>query len=240
MIKTDLPTDFLIVEDELLIAESIHDILLAAGYEKIRLAESFEEAIKEIGIHKPDIVLTDIALGKEKTGIDLGQLLFSKYHIPFIYITSHSSTEIINKAKHTRPNAYIVKPFKNEDLIVAIELALFNTTINKEAFKEDSEILIKEGRAFVKLASADILWIEVDGNYTTVHLTNGKRRVVRLTILDFEKQLHSDTIIRIHKSFLINKLYVSEIKSGYIVINNHKLPIGRTYQSNILNQIIKA
>jgi two-component SAPR family response regulator len=125
-----LTSDFLIVEDEFLIAETISEILTNIGCFKIRMVSTVEEAITEIELRKPQIVLTDINLGREKTGIDLGNLLHTKYHIPFIYITSHSSPEILGKAKHTRPNAYIIKPFKNEDLMVAIELALFNSTTN--------------------------------------------------------------------------------------------------------------
>ena len=102
-----LNIDFLIVEDEFLIAETISEILKNRGYKKVRLVATIEEAITEIEICKPNMVLTDINLGNQKSGIDLGELLLNKYQIPFIYITSHSSSEILNKAKYTRPNAYI-------------------------------------------------------------------------------------------------------------------------------------
>ncbi len=120
---------FLIVEDELLIAEHISGILTKAGYVNNTIAISVDEAIESIEKHRPDMVLTDIALGNQRTGIDLGQLLFEQYKISFIYITSHSSPEILTKAKHTHPNAFLVKPFKKEDLLVAIELALFNSEL---------------------------------------------------------------------------------------------------------------
>ncbi len=225
--------DFLIVEDELLIAETISEILINAGYSEIRKVDSLEDAIKEIEIKKPKLILTDIALGKKKTGLDLGELLNTQYHIPFIYITSHASKEILSKAKHTHPNAYIVKPFKNEDLLVAVEFALFNSENTTNTTTEEiNEIIIKEGRAILKIDDRDIKWLEVDGNYTSIILRNSKRRVVRSTISELESQLDKKKFIRIHKSYLVNKLYVSEVRATCLFINEQEFPIGRTYQTS--------
>ena len=208
MIQT---SEFLIVEDEFLIAETISEILTNIGCSKIRMVSTVEEAITEIEFRKPQIVLTDINLGREKTGIDLGNLLHTKYHIPFIYITSHSSPEILGKAKHTRPNAYIIKPFKNEDLMVAIELALFNSTANTNNTLAFQELIVKEGRAIVRLNCDDIKWMESEGNYTTINLMDAKRRVVRIPISELQQQLPTQQFVRIHKSYLINKKYITEV-----------------------------
>lgn len=222
--------DFLIVEDEFLIAETISEILINAGYTNFRMAGSMDEAITEIDFRKPDLVLTDINLGKEKSGIDLGMLLHSTYQIPFIYITSHSSTEIVGKAKHTRPNAYIIKPFKNEDLLVAIEFALFNSAQKPENGADTFELLVKEGRAMVRLDCNEIIWLESEGNYTTINLTDSKNRVVRIPLSELQQQLSSEHFIRIHKSYIVNKKYITELRTNSVAILNVELPIGRVYQ----------
>jgi DNA-binding LytR/AlgR family response regulator len=224
-------SDFLIVEDEFLIAETISEILTNAGCSKIRIVSSVEEAIKEIELQKPSMVLTDINLGKEKSGIDLGNLLHKQYHIPFIYITSHASPEIVGIAKHTRPNAYIIKPFKNEDLIVAIELALFNST---EFLQEVSatELIVKEGRAVIRLDCTCIQWLESDGNYTTINLQN-KRRVVRIPLSELQQQLPAQLFVRIHKSYVINKKFVTEVRANSVLLNTEELPVGRSYQQTM-------
>ncbi len=228
-----LASDFLIVEDEFLIAETISEILSNAGFLQVRIVSSVEEAIKEIEYRKPDMVLTDINLGKEKSGIDLGGLLHKQYHIPFIYITSHSSPEILGKAKHTRPNAYIVKPFKNEDLMVAIELALFNSTKAADSTIDYSELIVKEGRAIVRLNTNDIKWMETEGNYTTINLVDAKRRVVRIPISELQQQLSTQQFVRIHKSYLINKKYITEIRTNSVFIQDFELPIGRAFQASV-------
>lgn len=228
-----LASDFLIVEDEFLIAETISEILSNAGFLQVRIVSSLEEAIKEIEFRVPDMVLTDINLGKEKSGIDLGELLYKKYQIPFIYITSHSSPEILGKAKHTRPNAYIIKPFKNEDLMVAIELALFNSTKEAESTIDSFELIVKEGRAIVRLNANDIKWMETEGNYTTINLVDAKRRVVRIPISELQQQLSAQQFVRIHKSYLVNIKYVTEVRANSIFIQDQELPIGRAFQSSV-------
>ncbi|MCE3259666.1 MAG: two component transcriptional regulator, LytTR family [Bacteroidetes bacterium] len=220
---------FLIVEDELLITELISEILQKAGHTNVRVASSVDEAVKEIETERPDMILTDINLESEKSGIDLGTLLNEKYNIPFIYVTSHSSPDILAKAKHTRPNAYIVKPFKKEDLLVAIELALFNST-KKDLPSNSAELLVKEGRAMVRLNSEQITWLETDGNYVTINLEDGKRKVVRVPLAELQQQLPASQFVRTHKSYLVNKKHVTEIRTNSLLISNTELPIGRAFQ----------
>jgi two-component system, LytTR family, response regulator LytT len=223
----------LIVEDEFIIAETIAEILANAGCQHIRIVASVAEAITEIELHKPTIVLTDINLGQAQSGIDLGEVLHTKYRIPFIYITSHSSPDILNKAKHTRPNAYIVKPFKNQDLLVAIALALFNVSEDTMPTITTHELIIKEGRAIVKLDCTTITYVETEGNYTTIYLHNTNRRVVRIPLAELQQQLPTTVFVRIHKSYLINTNYVTQVNTSSIIINSIELPIGRTHQQEV-------
>jgi two-component system response regulator LytT len=225
--------NFLIVEDELLIAETISDFLKKEGCEKIMIVDSVEEATQYIEVNKIDFVLTDIALGKDKTGIDLGGLLNTRYHIPFIYITSHTDKAMIDKAKHTRPSAYIVKPFKKEDLLVAIELGLYNIAHTPVKNEDSEELTVKDGRAMVRLYHSNILWLESDGNYTIIRLKESNRRVIRTALSELEEQLPATKFIRIHKSCIINKKQVTELRANTVIINNEELPIGRTYQQNV-------
>ncbi len=223
---------FLIVEDELLIAEVISDYLKAEGCQNITIVESVDEAIFELENNKINFVLTDIALGKNKSGIDLGNLLNAKYNIPFIYITSHADKEMIDKAKHSHPSAYILKPFKKEDLLIAIDIGLYNASREKKN-EIDQELVVKEGRALIRIFHKTILWIEADGNYTTIQLISNKRHVIRTTLGELEEQLSSPNFIRIHKSYLVNKIHVTEVRANSIITDNQELSVGRTYQQNL-------
>jgi YesN/AraC family two-component response regulator len=116
----------LIVEDEYLIARDIRNILLEEEYNVISEIDSVEIAIENIKRIKPDLVLIDINLKKNKDGIDLGMFLLSNDSIPYIYITSNSDKLTVNRASDSRPHGYIIKPFRTIDLKTTVALVLNN------------------------------------------------------------------------------------------------------------------
>ena len=116
----------LIVEDEYLIARDIRNILLEEEYNVISEIDSVEIAIENIKRIKPDLVLIDINLKKNKDGIDLGMFLLANDSIPYIYITSNSDKLTVNRASDSRPHGYIIKPFRTIDLKTTVALVLNN------------------------------------------------------------------------------------------------------------------
>jgi AmiR/NasT family two-component response regulator len=83
-------------------------------------------ALHELSSNTPDIVLLDINLGSNIDGIDIAEIINKRYQIPFIYLTSYADRSTVDRAKHTRPMGYIVKPFDERDLFTTLEIALFN------------------------------------------------------------------------------------------------------------------
>jgi len=127
----------LIVEDEPLIAEDI-----AQGLEKNEFLVSAvvytkEDAIEQLNINLPDMVLLDINLSGEMSGIEIAEKINATYNIPFIFITSYSDKQTLEKAKFTEPSGYIVKPFNEASLYSTLEIALYNhAQKNKRKFPE--------------------------------------------------------------------------------------------------------
>ena len=115
----------LVVEDEALIAMHIKCILEENDYE-VTTCISYEEAIKIIDSWIPSLVLVDINLNKAKDGVDIGKYLLHNDTIPYIYITSYSDKETLDRVNETRPYGYLVKPFKGIDVITAISVVLNN------------------------------------------------------------------------------------------------------------------
>ncbi len=116
----------LIVEDEVFIAEDIRDTLEELGFEVCAVCYDSEKAASELHRCNPDLVMLDITIRGQKDGIELAEMINKHHHIPFIYLTSHSDRSTLLRAKHTKPGGYIVKPYKDSDLISSIEIALFN------------------------------------------------------------------------------------------------------------------
>ena len=115
----------LIVEDEALIAKDIELSLRQLDYSIIGIAYDSVTALDMIHSRNTDLVLLDIELNSEMTGIDIANILNDKYKIPFIYLTSFSDPCTIDFVKKTLPFGYILKPFSERELYSAIELASF-------------------------------------------------------------------------------------------------------------------
>ena len=125
----------LIVEDEPLIAEDISLILGDIDYEVAGIAYDSTTALDYLAIRHPDIVLLDISIEGDKDGIEIAEIINNKYHIPFVFITSFSDKLTLDRAKHTLPYGYIVKPFKEKDLFSTIEMAMYRfAKINSDPF----------------------------------------------------------------------------------------------------------
>ncbi|TAH05976.1 MAG: DNA-binding response regulator [Sphingobacteriales bacterium] len=116
----------LIVEDEPLIAKNIGMYLNNNNYEVAGIAYDPEEAFYQLNKERPDFAILDINLESDKTGIDIADYINKTYFIPFIYLTSYSDKETIDRAKLTKPAGFIVKPFNEKTLYATIEIALSN------------------------------------------------------------------------------------------------------------------
>lgn len=115
-----------IVEDELIIARDIKEILEDEGYTCIENITNYKKAIEVIENQNPDLVLIDVILNSDYEGVNIGKYLYNKKTIPYIFITSLHDKATILEIKQTHPHGYIVKPFKPIDVITNVELALHN------------------------------------------------------------------------------------------------------------------
>lgn len=116
--------NILIVEDDAIIAEDLTDILESGGYNITGIASNLDRAIELLNFRLPDIVLLDITLKQNTSGLDVAKAINKDYHIPFIYITSYSDQKTVDEAIETDPAGYIVKPFQSKDILPTIKLAL--------------------------------------------------------------------------------------------------------------------
>ena len=115
----------LVVEDERVVAMDIKNRLNRLGYAVAAEAVSGEAAIKKAGEASPDLVLMDIMLEGKTDGIEAAEEIRSRLNIPVIYLTAHTDTNTLERAKLTEPFGYIIKPFEERALHTAIEMALY-------------------------------------------------------------------------------------------------------------------
>ena len=121
----------LILEDEMLQALDLSEFLTSEGY-ITTIADNFEKGIVAIENFKPHLVMCDINLKATATGIDFAKEISKQYPaIQFIFITAITKSSIIEEAQQTDPLNYIVKPWKEEQIKVTIQMA-FNYIVNKQ------------------------------------------------------------------------------------------------------------
>jgi DNA-binding NtrC family response regulator len=122
----------LIVEDEFIIASDLRMILERAGYEISGIASSVAKALEIISLKKPAWVFLDIYLIGKLTGIDLANRLV-EMRIPFIYVSANSNQSVLELAKATKPYGFLVKPFREKDVLVTLDVAKYRHEHDLEA-----------------------------------------------------------------------------------------------------------
>ena len=122
----------LIVEDEGIEALDLQQRLTSQGYDAVDIASTGEEAIQKAKEFSPDLVLMDIMLQGEIDGITAAGQIRADLDIPIIYITAYADEKTLQRAKLTEPHGYIVKPFRERELIITINMALYKHIMEKK------------------------------------------------------------------------------------------------------------
>ncbi len=242
-----------IVEDDHNIAEMLEFILQKEGHTVVFKSDNFTDSKCLIEVEQPHLVFLDITLKNGTEGFDVAYWIREENNIPFIFLTSHSDPGTLKIAKSLFPNGFLVKPFKREDIIVAIEIGFNENVVDpaelklvrdfsdykhlegSETFLEDS-IFIRYRKLYLKILYSEIQWLQADGNYTIIFCTKGKYSV-RLCLKEVENKLPNNQFLRIHKSYVINIAAISAISVNHVMIGEVDIPISRTMQSWIVSKL---
>jgi PAS domain S-box-containing protein len=122
----------LIVEDESILALDLQSRLKGHGFTTPVIALTGEEAIRRAAEVRPDLVLMDIMLPGEIDGVTAAEEIKSQFDIPVVYVTAYADEDTLQRAKITEPYGYIIKPYRERELVIAIEMALFKYKIEKK------------------------------------------------------------------------------------------------------------
>ncbi len=138
----------LIVEDQFIEANNLKHILIKAGYRVCTIARSVPEALRILDEEQPEIVLLDIYLDGQQTGIDLAYMLRER-NIAYVYLSANSNRQTLNAVKATNPYGFLAKPFRKKDVVIMLEVALY-------AHQQKSEAQFLTSRTVVPLADKNL------------------------------------------------------------------------------------
>lgn len=220
----------LIVEDNVIIADDLQQIIEAFGYNVAGNVISYEKAVDFLLNNTIDLVLIDINLATEKTGIDLANFININLKIPFIYLTSNLDDITINDAAKTLPAAYLVKPFDNNTIYTSIEMALTNFINRKrDSLNAKEHLFLKKNNLYHKVAINDIFYIKSDNIYIEVFTKNNEKFVLRNTLKDFLKNLPSN-FFKCNKSYIVNSNEIKSFNLNYVFINHVKITVSKEFK----------
>ena len=219
----------LIVEDEVLIADNIAYHLEALGHTSLGPAKNYDSALALIRAELPDLILMDIRIKGEKSGIDLAKTINLEFSIPFVFLTAFSDSATVSEAKDCFPAGFIRKPFGREDLFVGLEIGL-----NQKQKPKSAHILLKNGTQKELVLLDDILYLKADRVYVSV-VTRLKTIVLRQSMGDFLNLLPDRKFLRTHRSYAVNADKITGMTSSTVLLENESIPLGKKFQDVIQN-----
>ena len=147
----------LIVEDEAIVAADLMAKLKQFGYDVIGPASRGEQAIDLANTQRPNLVLMDISLGGDMDGIKAADRIRQECPTPIVFLTAHSDSETLTRAKVTAPFGYLLKPFNERELQTHIEMALYRHQIEETLRENEGRLRLAIDATHVGLCDWDIV-----------------------------------------------------------------------------------
>ncbi len=208
-------------------------------------ASTVDEAYELICREQPELIFLDIQL-KKGNGFDLLSR-FDHYDFKVIFTTAYSQYAL--RAIKISALDYLLKPVDGEELAQAVNKAMKSspqsTRLQLQNFIQNQnlnpllkKIALQTSKGIFLYELESIVRLEATGNYTTIHLKDGKKVTVAKTMRDFEELLTAIGFVRIHHSHIINLSHLQSYMSkdgGYVIMDNMTtLPVSKRKKADLL------
>lgn len=206
--------------------------------EKLNLAACAFDAVEALQILKNqniDLLFLDINL-PGLSGLDLLDTLEFQ---PMVIFTTAYSSYAVNSFDYNVVD-YLVKPITREHFDRAVGRAIDRAKLQEltgqpnQSPYQSCSVELNLGGNFETVDTSDILYLQSYGNYVKVFLENGRMILATSTTHQLMSQLPLQSFLRIHKSYIVNRRYVSAFSSNSVILLKQKLPIGISYRQAVL------
>jgi DNA-binding LytR/AlgR family response regulator len=218
----------LIVEDELVLAYAIAEMLKDIGFVDIVIKNTLEKAKETLEKEEIGIALLDINLGKGEEGILLAGIC-SKRKIPFMYISSYSDRDTLDKALETHPGAYLNKPVSEGSLYATLQILLSHV-------KEDQEsaiLIFKDGIDTIKLPVKSVRYLKSENIYVNV-VTDSKTFLFRGSLGSLINRVPKGMLIQTHRAYAVNVKRIQRMSSTHVMLScGAEIPVSRNYKTQL-------
>lgn len=230
----------LIVEDETITAMDIRETLEEAGHAVTDAVCNYEEALVSIGKDLPDLAIIDIKLNPSAAdGIVLAKEIHLKYHIPVIFLTANSEPKTVQRAKEVTPAAYLLKPYRPEELLIQIDLAWSYFKEKQMSFERYLFFPI-QNKGHKRIDLNDVLYIRAAGSYTEIYVMNEpKPFVVSINLSNLSQYFSSPNFLRLTRSLLVNLKQIDSIEAEklHMKAKTHQIAISPANRKELLQKL---
>ena len=240
----------IIVDDEPKAIESLSWELTNFS-NQIHILKTFttpEDALDFLKNYTPDCLFLDIQM-PTMDGFQFLEKLISR-DFPVVITTAYDEYAI--KALKHEAIDYLLKPIDSDDLHDTIEkIKKFNSKLisvdkleqfllNFNSVQPHQKVTINSDGKLLFLNIDDIIFVQSDGNYSTIHLKNNQKKVVTKKLKDINSILPQSSFFRTHNSYIVNLHKIKEFlkTEGYLILeSNHKIPVARQRKSEFLDKL---
>lgn len=228
----------LIVEDQMIIATDLAMHLESIGFRVAAIVTSGENAIATVEAQDLDIIIMDVRLEGELSGIETVKAIQQIKEVAVVFVTANSDDTTFNEAKDTQPFAFISKPFNKKEITRTLKLLrerllsesaesdLSNTAVSNML---EDRIFLKTQEKMVRLFLNDIYYIQAERAYCNIY-TKSKKHTLAMSMKELMEQIELPHLQRIHRSHIVNIQHVDAISEREVEVNGVKLAISKTYQ----------
>jgi DNA-binding LytR/AlgR family response regulator len=241
--------NILIIEDHLDQAQLYKEILESNGFRIVDMVTNYKDAMRYVMNEDSlpiDLFIIDIQLkGGNLEGINIAEAIDAMpgRQKPFIFVTSLTGKNIFERAKLTKPFAYLVKPVNELELLYAVEQAIERfyqqpnalSTEDENAVISEEYMFIKKSKSLKKVKISDIIFIEVEEKYCNI-ITANEKFVILISLVKILELLNSEKFCRTHRNFIVNTDKITEIipKDNLILLEGkHKATLSDKYKDLI-------
>lgn len=223
---------FLLIEDNPIWQTKLEMILMELQFNEFEICDNLDSAQQYLSHQIPDLIIADIMLG-DRIIFDLFK--DGKYKsIPCLFITSHEDTELYELSKAVPESTFLIKPFHKLTVLSAIENTLQHH--NKSLTKFTPGIYVKgQYGEKIFLKTEQVVYIKSELNYCLIK-TKQNQFILKISLIQLKETLGPD-ILQIHKTYLVNKQYISNVFIQKMELHTvcGPLPIGRLFKPHILH-----
>ncbi|MEP7164293.1 MAG: LytTR family DNA-binding domain-containing protein [Ferruginibacter sp.] len=221
----------IVIEDEPLAMERVVSYIHKLPV--LELVSTFDNALDAFGFLKNnsvDLIFLDINLG-ELSGIQLLESIQTSCDV----IITTAYPDFALKGYDLNVTDYLLKPFVFERFLQAVDKVQQGIS-KKERPENKTFIFVKTGNRLEKIFFDDVLYIEGMRDYRKIH--TGKKKIMTLeTFAAFEKEIPSNIICRVHKSYMVAINKIDSVEKDRIYIQNAVIPVSETYKQHFLQMI---